>query len=503
MSAPAWGRRQTWTLVALLAVAAALRFWRLTDLGLTHFDEGSYAMTGRWLATFGREGWIYQSGHAPGLFPTLVGVFFLLFGVHDYVAIAVSALAGSLTVGLIYAVGREWLDEVTGVLAALFLATAEYHLIYSRLALTDAWFTLLFWAALWAYFRAARTREPRWFVLAGVLTGLCWNTKYHGFFPWLVALVWFGAGVLLRRAWRAEMGALWRGLVRAGLAAALVYLPWFLFVQISVGYGVLLQHQLGHSLTAAELISTPPRVLGFYLKSWLSPALLLFAGVGTLRTVLRPRAGPGLVLTATALVLAAASLYLSFPRLILPAVPGVALLAAYGVTWTARVRPGRVGMATAMLLGAAVLAWNFAQARPTLALATDGYRRTAAYLQSLPGTVITQMSKNYYFYENEPSYEIRRQDTGYLDSLLESDGPVWVAVDPIVRRFPEHWRWFERRRSALHPVRTFELRLYEPLFYQGIDPTLPAQAVPLEDAPFRPGEARVEVFRIRLQSGSG
>ena len=70
-----------------------------------------------------------------------------------------------------------------GIGAALMLATAEYHLVFSRLALTDATFTLLFWAALWCLFEAISTGKRHWFVAGGVVTGLCWNTKYHGFLP--------------------------------------------------------------------------------------------------------------------------------------------------------------------------------------------------------------------------------------------------------------------------------------------------------------------------------
>jgi len=40
----------------LVAIAAVLRFLNLTSLGLTHFDEGAYAMTGRWLAAFAGNG---------------------------------------------------------------------------------------------------------------------------------------------------------------------------------------------------------------------------------------------------------------------------------------------------------------------------------------------------------------------------------------------------------------------------------------------------------------
>ena len=77
--------------VALVAIAAALRFWNLTQLGLTHYDEGSYAMAGKWFATFGRMSHHYSPGFAPGLFPGLVGVFFVLFGIASFAYWAVTS----------------------------------------------------------------------------------------------------------------------------------------------------------------------------------------------------------------------------------------------------------------------------------------------------------------------------------------------------------------------------------------------------------------------------
>ncbi|MDZ7269415.1 MAG: phospholipid carrier-dependent glycosyltransferase [candidate division KSB1 bacterium] len=479
----------------LVALAAALRFWQLTSLGLTHFDEGSYAMTGRWLATFGREGWIFQSGHAPGLFPTLVGICFLLFGVHDYAAIGVSAGTGSLTAGVIYAIGRCWFNRATALLAALFLATAEYHLIYSRLALTDATFTLLFWASLGFLFLGLRENRRRWFISGGVLTGLCWNTKYHGFFPlllvgaWLVVQAWYR---FVRRQQPVIIAEHWRHLGLAAVLAGLLYLPWFLFVQFSVGYGAVLQSQLAHSFGQAALLVTPPRTLYFYLSHWLTPALLLAAVAGALDVLLR-RDRSGLFLLLALLLFTAATLfYLSFPRLLLPVVPGVCLLAALGVQAPARLLRRRNHLLKAAL-ATIMLVMNSRAALPVLALRTDGYRRAADYLAGVRLPVLTQMSKNFYFYENRPSFELRRRQPAALDSLLRQAGHAVLAVDPIVQRFPELVQWLAKWRPHLSRVHEIPLMMYEPVYYQGFDPTRLAHLPPVI-APFRPGGAKIEIY---------
>lgn len=476
--------------LALTTVAAVLRFWHLTDLGLTHFDEGAYAMTGRWLATFGKEGWIYQSGHAPGLFSTLAGLFFLIFGIKDYIAIAVSALAGSLTVGVIYWIGREQFNCKTGIMAALFLATAEYHLMYSRFALTDATFTLLFWASLASLLRGLVRNERRWFIIGGVLTGLCWNTKYHGFFPLLILGLWLGVMTLLRRRKHlVPIRSLWSNFGIAVLLAGLIYLPWFLFVQFSVGYGVILQAQAAHSIGQSAIILTPPATIYFYLKQWLSPALLLSALLGSIMILTRPRAEAFFLLFAAALFTIAAMFYTSFPRLLLPVVPGLCLFAAHGVERISRAKT------LAWLLAAVILAWNMMGAHRVLSLRTDAYRQAAAYLQKIDAPVFTQMSKNFYFYEKKKSVELRWHEPDTLDVMIQRSPAVVIAVDPIIYRFSQVERWFEKHRNQLQLVHEIPIQMYEPVYYQGFDPAQ-RDRLPLALAPFRPGQAKIEIYQL-------
>ncbi len=369
------------------AVAALVRFWNLSDLGLTHFDEGSYVMAAKWLATLGKEGWIYQAGHSPGLFPTVVGIFFWLFGISDSSAIAVSAVSGSLTVGFFCFLGSYWLGPRVGVVSALLLASCEYHVIYSRLALTDATFTLLFWAALASLFHATQVRSRGWFLLGGAFTGLCWNTKYHGFFPLLVIAVWlliiWGARFFHSRspAGRAQPFRP-ADLLLATAAALLLYLPWLLFVEFTVGYRSILDGQLSHSLALGSLLLTTPQTLWFYLSSWVSPPILLLALIGLLLALSAREKTLLFTATVCGLLATAILFYLSFPRLVLPVIPGICLLSGYAlVSICGRVSPtpamGLLSFGTAI-----VLTWNLLQILPVVNLDTDVYRRAAVYLRA-------------------------------------------------------------------------------------------------------------------------
>jgi 4-amino-4-deoxy-L-arabinose transferase-like glycosyltransferase len=464
----------------VVALAATARFWNLGALGLTHFDEGAYAQTALWLATLGGEGAGFQPVFSPPLFPAVAGLAMALFGASDTAAIGASAAAGSLTVGLVYAIGRAWLSRAEAAAAALMLAAAEYHLVYSRAALTDATFALLFWAALACLYRAVETDSRRWFVAGGLATGLCWNTKYHGFLPLAIVAVWVALGAA-RRA-RAPV----RGLAAAAGIAVACYLPWAIAVEATIGYGALVATHASHSIGRGWPV-TPPAALAFYLGRWLAAPLVVLATVGATAALVERREAPRFVLLVTIVFLGAATCYLGFPRLVLPVVPALCLLAASGLAATARAL--RVSPAATVAAGTAlVLVLGAPRAAALLRMRTDAYRQAARYVLDAGVPAVTQMSKNYYFYDGR-SVELRF-------SAPEPEGEVLVAVDPVVERLPEAKAWVDRIVGDRTPERVFPIEMYEPFYYQGFDPTAGLDAVPREVAPFRPGEARIAVYRI-------
>ena len=98
---------------------------------------------------------------------------------------ATVALAGTLTVVVVYVAGRRMGGAVTGLLAALFLAVAILHVRESHFAMTDALMTLLLTASLALLLEATRTDRKRagsrmrggsW--LPGFAGGLAAATKY-------------------------------------------------------------------------------------------------------------------------------------------------------------------------------------------------------------------------------------------------------------------------------------------------------------------------------------
>lgn len=237
-----------WWLAGLFALALVARGVGFAHLGLEHFDEGVYAISGLWPFASAQTPPFYvaQRFYAPALLPFLIGLSYLSLGVSDVAAIAVSLLAGALTVVAVWWVGRRWYGPPVGLAAACLAALSDFHIVYSRMALTDVLLTLWVVLATGLFAEALARGSWRWAVAAGLVTALAWNTKYNGWLP-----VAFGAlAVAAAPAGKdpaASRGARWRrGVACWGLAAgaaAIGYLPWFLYVQHQPGgYAAVLAH---------------------------------------------------------------------------------------------------------------------------------------------------------------------------------------------------------------------------------------------------------------------
>jgi dolichyl-phosphate-mannose-protein mannosyltransferase len=239
--------RETLVVIALTLLGAVIRLWSPGRLGMVHFDEGIYALAGLWslsprgLADFDTA----IISYAPPGFPVLVGLSYLVFGVRDLAAILVSILAGTLTIPLSAWLSRRTFGQGAGGATAAFTALSGPHVAFSRMALTDASFLFCWLVAIGTGQRFLdRPNAARAFLL-GLSVGLSQLFKYNAWISGAIvagtALVWllFSPG-----DWRTRsMAAIWGWGLLAAIVAALVYWPWFAFVDSHGGYAALLAHQ--------------------------------------------------------------------------------------------------------------------------------------------------------------------------------------------------------------------------------------------------------------------
>lgn len=283
------------TLVALL-----LRGYGISDQGLSHFDAGVYATSGLWPWT-GRFHFA-QGYFSPPLYPTLVGVANLLLGgPADWAGAGVSVVAGTAIIPLGWRLARNWFGPAAGLFAAALLTFSGMQIVFARTGITDSTFCALFLASLITCESAIADGGWRRILLAGVVVGLCWNTKYNGFLPLVLSVP-----LLLHSSWSSRISRY----LQISLIALACYAPWALSFHVKHGYGSLVEHQRGYVLGLASAWETGQEVFSD-LNIVATPMLGLTLAVGALvGTILGARWIWLLALLAPVVALQAYSAYL-------------------------------------------------------------------------------------------------------------------------------------------------------------------------------------------------
>ena len=241
-------------MLALTAIGAMIRFANPGRLGLDHFDEGVYGSAGAWIhLTRGLRD--LDPGlipYAPPVYPVLVGLSYSMLGTGDFAAVLVSIVAGVATILLVGWLGRKFFGPGCGVAASAFAAISGPHIVFSRMALTDATFLLLWIAAIAA--GAAFLSEPRpgRSVLLGVAVGLAQLTKYNGWLVGAVVAVAAIAGLVVSTQERSRVRSTLGWGIVAALISAAIYWPWVRFVEAHGSYAALLRHQRGYLVEVSD-----------------------------------------------------------------------------------------------------------------------------------------------------------------------------------------------------------------------------------------------------------
>ncbi|WP_435019217.1 ArnT family glycosyltransferase [Tundrisphaera sp. TA3] len=224
-----------------------MRGWGLGRLGLTHFDEGIYALAGLWSLSPGGIGAISPGliPYAPPGFVILVGMAYGVLGASDFAAIAVSQVVGVATIPTVAWVAGRSFGPRAGLAAAALAASSGAHVAFSRMALTDVSFLLAWLVALGAGQMLLERPGPGRAIRLGMAVGLAQQVKYNGWLAGAIVALAALAGLVAepeeRRPsrWLRVFG--W-GMFAAAVAS-LVVLPWYRFVENHGGYAGLLRHQ--------------------------------------------------------------------------------------------------------------------------------------------------------------------------------------------------------------------------------------------------------------------
>jgi 4-amino-4-deoxy-L-arabinose transferase-like glycosyltransferase len=345
------------TLMLIAVVAVGMRFALSSRISIEHWDEAVYSCN-RFFPDGSYPG---RYLYAPPLVPALIELAMLVGGATSNAAVLPNLLLSALTVILCWWAAREWFGRGAGLSAAALAALNDFHIAYSRTALTDP--ALCFWFLLavyctWRAFTRNRLLEA---VVAGVAAGAAWATKYNGWLTLAVALSGFVAWGIFerfdRRQWQSRLVTLGTIFLAAGITWSPV---WFSFQ--AGQYSEVLRNQAGYYVGWAgwtESFARQAANLRFF-ENWLSAASI--AAALALPIILYRRLG----ILALAVILGLEAI----PVGISPLLVGPALVGPFLILWTSYRRGQSDDAARSRRLAAWLLAaWNIG-----LFLATPAYK---------------------------------------------------------------------------------------------------------------------------------
>lgn len=237
--------RHELVLVAMaMLLGVVMRFSYADRMAVEHFDEGVYT-SNVWFNSAVGEGYPSRQFFAPPGLPSSIE-FFSWFAPADIAAFLPALLLGSLMIPAAWLAARIWFGQVAGLIAAFLVAGSDYHIVFSRMAMTDVPVLTLITFAVTAGSYAVQKQSSRWMILSGVLTGLAWYTKYTGWLP--VAILTAGTGLwwLLIGRRVVAIGMMFRLLAVLLATVFVMWLPLNSWLSPVGGYSAVMENHSGY-----------------------------------------------------------------------------------------------------------------------------------------------------------------------------------------------------------------------------------------------------------------
>lgn len=217
-------------LLLILVVATALRFYRIHEIPFTHDEFSALFRTGydsfRDLINQG----VKIDGHPAGV-QVFLHYWVKVTGMAEWLVKLPFLLMGVSSTYLIFKIGKQWFNATVGLIAAAYIATLQYPLIYSQIARpygSGLFLTLAmvhFWTNLMLHPEKNFRKNAILFVLSA---SLC---TYNHHFSLLFAFVVGITGIFM------VPSAFRRRYLGLGLAIIVLYLPHIsiFFYQLGIG----------------------------------------------------------------------------------------------------------------------------------------------------------------------------------------------------------------------------------------------------------------------------
>lgn len=161
-----------------------------------YYDEASLAMGQKALIEKSISPWITINWQPP-LYSYVVSISTRLLGVNEFSIRLTSAIFGTLSIVLVYFLGKLWFGRKTGLLAAILLAVSPLHVIHSRTAFSDVFHTFFVILTILSMEflilkKISRVNISAFILLSGALSAVALFIKYNTLIPlgiyWLFVL---------------------------------------------------------------------------------------------------------------------------------------------------------------------------------------------------------------------------------------------------------------------------------------------------------------------------
>lgn len=445
-----------------LAATLCDRLWFWLDHRIPAWDQSNH-LTGalnhlhslqnaRWLDGAWWHSYWQLSNKYPPLTYTLTAPFQWLFGVGIDQATLLNSVLLAVLLVTVYVLGRHLCDRQVGLWAAvicvlmpnLYYWRLDYLLDWTVLTCTVVAFTAL---TIWRS-RSQQRQQWLWAILFGLAWGLGLMAKQNVMFFLFIPLVWVGFGRLWRRRW----GQIAQ-LITSFIVSIPIWLPWY-----RTNFIYLFSTSHNANVTPGTMEGDPAlNTLAAWTHYWqqlpesVSWVLLIVPLVGLLmygwrdlRQDVRIRQNLGwLLLYFSGSYLICSAIFNKDPRFIMPYLPIVAILLAYGLTrWPqAWVRKAAIAIATIVMLcklypipGTATVAqwlspsWQnyptFEQPVPIADMVTTVVK-TAPHLRSTVGVIPSGVSishNTFNHFGNRANFQVYGRELGGSDDHVAQDG---------------------------------------------------------------------------------
>src|SRR5947209_1451479 len=224
---PAWHQL---ALGGITLISVFMNFFQLGQNGFgTYYPPAVRSMMDNWhnffFASYDPGGFVTIDKPPVGFWLQVISA--KIFGFTPFSVLLPQALAGVLSVLLLYFLVRRHFGVVAGLLAALALALSPISVVTNRNITIDSTLALTLLVGAWAVLRAAETGRLRWLLLSAVIVGVGFNIKMLEAYLVVPA---FGLLYLL-----AAPRSIWKRIGHLALAGALllvISLSWVVAVDL-------------------------------------------------------------------------------------------------------------------------------------------------------------------------------------------------------------------------------------------------------------------------------